>query len=275
MPSQPRPLTFAVVDGIGFAAESGRIEAALKSGPFTPSILGPSLELLDFLPGNSLSTGDSATWMTPNGVASLLLALQNGSESWMSPGSGSSGFIRASRPGVDGNNRLVAFLMNAKRAAQEITGLPGTTPGQLAAAMQEMESNIHEHSAAADTGVIAYQATPKCFEFVVFDRGIGLLDSLRQCESYRSLSDCGKALEAALADGTSRFGPGSNHGNGFRPIFIGLANLRGELRFRSGDYALTMDGTSPNLTKAHLAQKPVISGFFASVTCYPSTQQQV
>jgi hypothetical protein len=34
----------------------------------------------------------------------------------------------------------------------------------------------------------------------------------------------------------------AKRGNGFRPLFQGLANLNGTLRFRSGDQALTMDG---------------------------------
>jgi hypothetical protein len=72
-------------------------------------------------------------------------------------------------------------------------------------------------------------------------------------------------MEAALADGTSRFGVNTGRGNGFRPIFLGLLNLRGSLRFRSGDHALLMDGTSPQLNTAQLTQKPVIDGFLASV----------
>jgi hypothetical protein len=72
-------------------------------------------------------------------------------------------------------------------------------------------------------------------------------------------------MEAALTEGTSRFGSESGHGYGFRPLFVGLANLKGSLRFRSGDHALLMDGTSPSLTTAQLAQKPPIDGFFASI----------
>jgi hypothetical protein len=158
--------------------------------------------------------------------------------------------------------------MDAKRAARDITCLPGTTPGQLAAAMQEMESNIYEHSDAPSTGLLAFRAAPDVFEFVVLDQGIGLLESLKRCEAYAGMTHHGKALEMALADGTSRFGAEANRGHGFRPIFLGLANLRGSLRFRSGDYALTMDGTSPNLTTAHVAQKPPVKGFFASISCY-------
>ena len=71
--------------------------------------------------------------------------------------------------------------------------------------------------------------------------------------------------------GTSRFGSGSRRGHGFRPIFVGLANLRGSLRFRTGDHALVIDGTSPSLATAQLAQKPFIDSFFASVRCHNGT----
>ena len=133
--------------------------------------------------------------------------------------------------------------------------------------MEELEDNIHEHAQAPETGVLAYRADSDSFEFVASDRGIGILHSLRQCETYAALSDDGKALEAALTDGVSRRGPHSNHGHGFRPMFTGLMNLNGELRFRSGDHAITMDGTSPTLATSRMSQKPPIDGFFASVRC--------
>lgn len=51
-------------------------------------------------------------------------------------------------------------------------------------------------------------------------------------------------------------------------MFLGLLDLYGSLRFRSGDYAILMDGTSPDLTTAQLAQKPPMDGFFASIRCH-------
>ena len=105
------------------------------------------------------------------------------------------------------------------------------------------------------------------FEFVVSDRGVGVLETLRTCPAYSHVADHGKALMLALTDGVSRFGPNTGHGSGFRPIFNGLANLKGLLRFRSGDHALTLDGTSSALTTAKPTQKTAISGFIAWVTC--------
>ena len=52
--------------------------------------------------------------------------------------------------------------------------------------------------------MLACKAEPGAFEFVVADRGIGILRSLRRCDSYAALPDKGKAQEAALTDGISR-----------------------------------------------------------------------
>ena len=84
---------------------------------------------------------------------------------------------------------------------------------------------------------------------------------------YTGLDDHGEALRLTLTDGVSRHGSGTGRGRGFRPLFIGIANLNGSLRFRSGDHALIIDGRNPSLMAARLAQKPTIGGFFASVKC--------
>jgi hypothetical protein len=55
--------------------------------------------------------------------------------------------------------------------------------------------------------------------------------------------------------------------HGLRPLFSGLANLSGELRFRSGDQALTIDGVNPGSIPTRISQKTPISGFVASVAC--------
>ncbi len=140
--------------------------------------------------------------------------------------------------------------------------------------MEELESNIREHSEAPHTGILAFRAAPGVFEFVAADQGIGVLESLRGCADYRDLTDHGRALAAALTEGVSRFGVNVGRGLGFRPLFVGLVNLRGYLRFRSGDHALTMDGTSPSLTTAQVSQKPGLAGFLASVCCDRNVAQE-
>jgi hypothetical protein len=261
-----RQLTFSAVDGLGFAAARGELDAAQQTAPYVPNSLGPLLELMDIEAGGQLPPRRGRSWLAQNGATEMISALQGNGESWVNPDGRRTGFIRAVRSGVDGDNRLVAFLMEAKRAASEVAHLPGTTPGQLTAAMQELENNIHEHSGAPATGFLAFRAASGIFEFVVADRGIGMLASLRRRAAFSALENHGTALQAALTDGTSRY-ESAGHGHGFRPIFIGLANLQGYLRFRSGDHALVMDGRTPTLATARISQKPLIGGFFASVCC--------
>ena len=269
----PPPLTFAAVDGLGFAAAAGRLEGAKQSERYAPASLGPLVELLHLAAGGRLPSPVAGGWLAENGAGLMISALHDGCECWVNPGDRRIGFLRSIRSGQDDKDPLLTgFLMDAQRAAREVSGLPGTTPGQLVAAMQEMENNIHEHSDSPDTGLLAFRATRGAFEFVAADRGIGILRSLQRCSTFAALQDHGNAIQAALSDGTSRFGNDSRRGHGFRPIFLGLANLRGCLRFRSGDHALLIDGTGPSLATAQLAQKPVIDGFFASVCCEVSAR---
>lgn len=270
MTETPKQLLFSDVDGLAFAAARGRLDHTKFPSIYVPKQLGPLLELLQLYtsgrmprPHNCLELDDAEPFAA---------ALEQGEESWIAPAHQYAGFIRAFRNGPDGDSRLTGFLMRAKRVCQDISGLPATVSGQLVAAMEELENNIHEHADAPETGILAYRAEPGIFEFVVADRGIGVLHSLRRCQAYASMSDEGKALEAALTDGVSRHGENSNHGHGFRPIFIGLMNLHGELRFRSGDHAITMDGTSPMLATSRITQKAPIDGFFASVRCHARPQ---
>jgi hypothetical protein len=269
--SPATPLTFNVVDDLGFAAMRGAITAAQQSAPFIPISLGPLLELLQLCASGLLPNPPGGTWLVKNGTGPMVSALRSERQYWINSEDHAMGFIRATRAGADGDSHLLAFLMEAKRAATDVARLPGSTPGQLVAAMEELESNIHEHSEAPTTGILAFRAVPGAFEFVAADRGIGILRSLRQCPIYAGIPNHGKALESALADGTSRFGPNGKRGYGFRPIFIGLVNLYSLLRFRSGDYALCMNGTSPALATSQVAQKPPIEGFLASLCCSHST----
>lgn len=262
-----RSLTFTAVDELGFAAAAGNLDPRQPPARYEPKRLGPLLELRNLVATGRAPGSAVSDWLVPNGAAPMLNALAEDRERWISSDHKRMGYIRAMRGRPDGDSHLTAFLMDAQRAAREVAGLPGNTSGQLAAAMKELENNIHEHSDAPATGILAFRAGRGTFEFVVADRGIGILASLRHNRKFRALADHGKALESALSDGTSRFGSNSGRGYGFRPIFIGLVNLHGSLRFRSGDHALLMDGTSPKLTTAQLAQKPTIDGFFASICC--------
>jgi len=93
------------------------------------------------------------------------------------------------------------------------------------------------------------------------------IKSLRTCPEHALLNDHGDALQLALTDGGSRYGSGTKHGHGFRPIFVGLSILNGFLRFRSGDHALTIEGRDPKQMPWKKSAKPPISGFLASISC--------
>lgn len=263
-----KPLTFSAVDGLGFARATGNLHAAHRSAPFSPGRLGPLLELFFMMASGKLPPPPGRAWVLQDGATPMLNALQDGRECWIDTDDNRTGFVRAVRSGSNGGAVFTKFLMRAKRAASDIALLPGTASGQLVAAMQELENNIHEHSEASATGILAFRATRGVFEFVAADRGVGVLTSLRRSSKYAALSNHGKALEAAVTDGTTRFENDCRRGYGFRPIFLGLMNLYGELRFRSGDHALLMDGTSPGLATAQIAQKSFMDGFFASISCH-------
>lgn len=260
-----KPLTFSEVDALSFAAANGRLAGETADDPsYIAAELGPLIELFS-LSASSRLPPDPARWFVATRENGLITALRRNAAEWMSPDRRRIGFIRIAQS--NDNEAMTRFLMDAHKAAREVSGLPGSQPGQLAAAIREMENNIQEHSDAAQTGSLAYRAAPGIFEFVAADRGIGVLASLRQCSTYAGLSDHGNALRSTLTDGHSRFGQDVGRGHGFRPLFLGLVNLYGTLRFRSGDHALVIDGANPDLMMARLAQKAPIDGFLVSVSC--------
>ena len=159
------------------------------------------------------------------------------------------------------------FSIRAKAAALA-AGFAARTASQLTAAMLEMLDNIIEHSRAEKTGRIAYQAREGRFTFVVADSGIGALASLQRNRSYSHLGSDQEALPLVLQDGTSRH-PDAGRGKGFNDLFRGLADHKGDLRFRSGAAAVLIDGHSPNPLHPKVKTKPTLDGFFASVTCAP------
>ena len=147
-------LTFAAVDELAFAVGRGMVDKA-SAVLYEPRQLGPLLELASLAKAGLLPSQSTHAWLVKNGAAAMLQALDAGSEHWISPENKRMGFIRAQRTGTDADARLTGFLMDAQRAARDVAGLPGTTPGQMAAAMEELENNIREHSESPETGLLA------------------------------------------------------------------------------------------------------------------------
>ena len=256
-------LDFAALDDLAFAAERGRL-----NGRSIPQMrahdIGPALEFAQLSSDRRFPTLLSAPFLILDGMDRFVRALQSGQRQWFSSGR-RMGFLRTAESPPEETD-WTRFGLAAQQAAKR-AGFPQQPAVQLAAALGELHSNIYEHAEAPTTGVIAFRADPGRFEFVVADHGIGVLQSLRSATDYAGLNDHGQALRLALEEGVSRYGPNVGHGYGFRPLFVGLANLKGRLRFRSGDHALLIDGQSPSLMTARIAQKATIQGFLISASC--------
>ncbi|WFU24986.1 hypothetical protein QA649_01675 [Bradyrhizobium sp. CB1717] len=227
--------------------------------------LGPLIEMVQLARTGLLPPPSSAPWLRLNGTETVLRAAGGGSEGWPSPHGSGSGFFRCDVLQTEAA-RWTSFKLEAHKAALA-AGFPSQAVSRLMGAMGEIADNVLEHSNAAATGFVVFSGRPGSFEFAIADDGIGALASLRSNPEYAHLTDEGDALQCALTDGESRFGKAAQRGTGFSTLFRSLVNMNASLRFRSGDHALSMQGTSPTLVNAHVARKPRASGFMVSVHC--------
>jgi len=259
-------LTFTEVDDLGFAAERGR----LNGSPFLTALgvtrIGPILELIHLSFNGTLPNPIQCSWLSLGRMRQFLIELGGQRRHWVCPHTRKMGYLRTERALLCEDTSFVSFGLAAQQGAIA-AGVPKQAAAQLVGALGELHSNIYEHSEAPESGLIAFNTEDGVFEFVAADVGIGVLKSLSTNSEYMYLKDHGTALQLALTDGCSRYGTSIGRGKGFRPLFIGLANLHGELRFRTGDHALTIDGSSPSPPQAKIEQKAVLRGFFASIRC--------
>ena len=271
LPGRPLPranLTFEVVDDLVGAHARGRLLGQPPTS-YAATEVCPLIELMfeatSGRAGPLLRTG----WldhMTQTDLRAALLSQQN---IWLD-GPRRRGFMRTTfNPLIEGDDLQRNRFLMAARSAGEAAGLDKKTAQCLTAALREMESNIHEHSERTASGILAFQSRPNLFEFVAADGGVGVLATLREAEEFSDFTDHGLAMHAALQENVSRHGRNSGHGNGFRDLFIGLAHLNADLRFRSGDHALLISGPQPELKTARLAQKSLFQGFLVAVRCQP------
>lgn len=254
-------LTFAALDGIAFAAARGRFG---NMPEYVAGDLGPLVEMVQLARTGLLPPPSSAPWLRLNGTEAVLRAAIGGSRGWASHDSGS-GFLRCDVLQTE-PARWTSFKLEAHKAALAAR-FPPQTVSRLMGAMGEIVDNVLEHSEAPGTGFVVFGSRTGSFEFAVADDGIGVLASLRSNPEYAYLVDEGDALQCALTDGESRFGKAAKRGTGFSSLFRSLVNMNASLRFRSGDHALSMHGTSPTLVNAHVARKPRASGFTISLRC--------
>jgi anti-sigma regulatory factor (Ser/Thr protein kinase) len=261
---EPQPFTFVVLDGLGFAAQRGRLQP-VAAAAYAATDLGPVLELARLSADGLLPAPTRATWLDIGEAAAFGVALRRGGSSWTCPFR-KMGFYRLGEVPPQDETKRNGFHLEAQKAAKAV-GFPRQLAAQLVGALCEIEGNVYEHSEAPVTGLAAYRATARSFEFVVSDGGIGVLASLASGPDYRDLTDHAEALRLMLTEGVSRYGKSAKRGNGFRPLFQGLANVNGTLRFHSGDQALTMEGVNTANIPWKPAEKPTLRGLVASVIC--------
>lgn len=159
-----------------------------------------------------------------------------------------------------------AFRMRMQDAAKK-AGLSVKFAQGLVATLDDMATNAADHSENPATTIVGYKWTQGSFEYVVADAGIGVLRSLRTSTDYSLLSDSGEALDVAIQSGESRYGKASGHGLGFDYLVLNIANRNSCLRFRSGDYSLTLDGRAQPTTKI-IRPCSDFEGFLISIQCY-------
>ncbi|ANB73702.1 hypothetical protein AYM40_16070 [Paraburkholderia phytofirmans OLGA172] len=268
-------LTFQLLDDLMLGVQRRRLAAESFLPSLNVSDLGPLVELFLYARSNEPLISTLEDLPQYRRVLALNEALESN---------------RLGRPVYIEDNqtgRSVGFLATAHRSqpgrawddfcvkariAAGHAGLAATEARALVGAMVEIEENVHLHSQRVEDGIVGFSSSPARFEFVVGDSGIGILNSLRSHPDYVELHDGGEALRMALQNGTSRYGKNSGNGLGFNALFVGLAALNAELRFRSGDHALTISGAGPRLVSATTWQRPSVQGFMASVVCKPLQQ---
>lgn len=253
-------LDYGHVDGIGRARQRS-IPPQLGDQILRGSAIGPLIELTHL----GCSANDDlrdVSWLDAGSLGPLHAAMAGSSQHWLQ-GDGRCGLIKAQ--GIVDETTLRSFKIDAHKAALA-AGFDRAAP-LLVAAIGELVGNIVDHSQAVATGVVAFLGRPNSFEFVVADCGIGVLSSLHQSPDYLHLGDEGQALAAMVEPGVSRYDVKLGHGNGFRPIFERLADMQGQLRFRSGDHALTLDGRFGDRVARQVSQRPKLRGFLTAISC--------
>lgn len=254
-------MTFALLDDICLGLDAGAV--VHERLPSVDALsLGPLVEWRHRATANG---DDRQDWLNAADFGGLANALR-ARRKWRREGSFDQACIPAAALASDPIERT-EFAWWTKKAAIN-AGFSGDIGGRFFAAIDEFAHNVVEHSEQADSGYVAFAAAPGKFEFVVGDHGIGVLNSLRTNPRFASLRDAGTALELALSEGVSRHREWGR-GLGFRPLFVGLANISQVMRFRSGDHAREIIRNEDGNISSRTLQKSRLQGFVCSVYCKP------
>lgn len=260
-------LSFDFLDDLALASVRGYADLYLHLKARRIGRIGPLLELISLHRANVLPFDAVSPCEVKDALSLALTPKHSAQGSHIEKTNAHVGFVVTIRdPRASEQVKWTAFCRKAQKAGE--LSLPKSVAQALVGAMREIEDNVHIHSKRSHDGIVGYRGTPEEFEFAIMDSGIGVLESLRRSPDYQDLTDSGTALKIALEDGQSRLCyQDSARGYGFHGLFVGMANLNGELRCRSGNHALTIEGVSPSLVTARLSQKIRIPGFLVNVVC--------
>ena len=262
--SATRPyLTFALLDSLPASATT-EDKSAIKGA--TIRRIGPLVELayLDYpkaiarlsSPNRCAPIGSLQSVLSKSGLSDFQIETSLNAKDFE--------FIRGFHSEAETEDlRWMTFCKRLENAASS-AGHGDSFSKALAGTVEEMTSNIVDHSEHSETGIVGYRWSPSEFEYVVADSGIGVLNSLRKNSYYSGLTDSAQALETAIQEGESSHGHNVGHGFGFRELLNNIANQNSYLRFRSGDHNLVIDGTqTPPIWKTQRCQ--ILEGILISV----------
>lgn len=248
-------LSFSVLDDLCLGVERGRVDSAVLS-LIEISEIGPAIEAWHqskLFEDRNLS----AKWAHSSLTTEILTDFTSGISRTQLHGA-KMGWIVGPEL-FEMETRWLGFVMMAKKAAEN-AGFDRKVANGITGALEEFRSNISDHSQSANSRYAAFFGDKGTYEFVVGDFGVGALNSLQTHSKYSNLTDHGEALKLALTEGVSRH-TDMDRGNGFRPLLVGLANIAGHVRFRSGDHSYEIDKISAHKINVYTNQRVHMQGF--------------
>lgn len=163
---------------------------------------------------------------------------------------------------ADADGLIHAIQMAARREMSR-AGIGEGSAKSMTGAFGELIDNVFDHSLAANTGIASFARVDDQFEIAVADCGQGALAGYQNHPDFPEVRDEADALTLAVRDHVSRHGRASGRGTGFKTLIRALSSLDASVRVRSGDQALTIQGTAVNRALA-VEQKARLRGFVAS-----------
>lgn len=231
-------LTYEVTEGIQHLLAED-CQALTRLSIYRVTDVLPALELLQSVESRT-EKEDVLNILDKNGAINELLSASSlagrGHFRSLDDSSGLMGVELASRHRESWNGFQSAFKRRCRFA-----GFSKDHVNKMLATLIEFYDNVLVHSENVETGQVIFNVRSQRVELLIRDKGIGVLESLRQNPKFaRSIDNHGKAMEEALKSNVSRFyldeDLGAGRGFGFDELIVGLANCSEHIRFRSGDY---------------------------------------